>query len=77
MTLGFAAKLALTLRSTNVCAYKINDSPLKTYNIVSAKFLLQNNLVKVRFLGETFLLADTKMELVLRMPFLFVSNANF
>ena len=40
MTLGFAAKISLTPRSTNVGAQKINDSPLEIYGIVSAELSL-------------------------------------
>ena len=49
MTPGFANIIGLTLRSTNVGAQKIDGSPLETYGIVSAKFLLQDSLGKVRF----------------------------
>ena len=40
MTPGFAAKIDLIPRSTNVDAQKIDGLPLKTYGMVSAKFLL-------------------------------------
>ena len=77
MTPGFAAKIGITPRLTNVGAQKIDGSPLETYNMVSAEFLLQDSLEKVRFFEETFLLANTNMEVVLGMPFLSLSNADF
>ena len=77
MTPGFAAKIGLTPRSTNVGAQKIDGSPLETYGMVSAEFSLQDSLGRVRFFEETFLLADTNMEVVLGMPFLSLSNADF
>ncbi len=44
--------------------------------MVSASFLLQDSLGRVRFFEKTFLLADTNMEVVLRMPFLSLSNVD-
>ncbi len=41
-----------------------------------AKFSLQDSLGRVRFFEETFLLADTSMEVVLGMPFPSLSNAD-
>ena len=49
MTLVFAAKIGFTPKSTNVGILKIDGSPLKTYGMVSAEFLLQDSLGKVRF----------------------------
>ncbi len=42
-----------------------------------ARFLLQDNLGRVWFFEETFLLADTSMEVALRMPFLALNNVDF
>ncbi len=44
--------------------------------MASARFSIQDSLGRVRFFEETFLLADTSMEVVLGMPFLSLSNAN-
>ncbi len=77
MTPAFVARLGLITRVTNVGAKKIDGSPLETYGMASAEFLLQDNLEKVRFFEETFLLADTSVEVVLRMPFLSLGNADF
>ncbi len=44
--------------------------------MASARFLIQDSLGKVRFFEETFLLADTSIEVVLGMPFLSLSNVN-
>lgn len=67
-------KLGFTLRLTNVSNQKVDSSPLKTYDMVLAKFLLQDSIEKVRFFEETFLLADISMKVVLKMLFLSVSN---
>ncbi len=76
MTPGYTAELGLTARKTSVRAQKIDGSPLETYDMASASFLLQDSLGSVRFFEETFLLADTSMEVVLRMPFLSLSNTD-
>ncbi len=77
MTLAYAAELGLTTQKTSIGAQKIDGSPLETYGMVSACFSLQDSLGRVRFFEETFLLADTSMEVVLRMLFLALNNADF
>ncbi len=77
ITSAYAAELGLTTRKTSVGAQKIDGSPLENYNIISASFLLQDSLGRVQFFKETFLLADTSMEVVLGMSFLALNNANF
>ena len=76
MSSAYAKKLGLRIRPTNVGAQKIDRSHLDTFGIVIAGFSLQDKLGKVRFFQETFLVADTRMEVVLGMPFLTVSSAN-
>ena len=76
MTPAFAAKLGLSTQSTNLRAQKIDGSALKTYGMTIAGFSIQDNLGRARFFDETFLLADTSMEVVLGMPFLALSNAD-
>ena len=76
MTPTFAAKLGLSTQSTNVGAQKIDGSALKTYNMTIAGFSIQDGLGKIRFFEETFLLADTSMDVVLGMLFLSLSNAD-
>lgn len=44
--------------------------------MVSARFFLQDNLRRVRFFEEIFLLADISKEMVLGMLFLFFSNVD-
>ncbi len=76
MTPTFAAKLGLSPRQRGVGAQKIDGSPLETYGMASAGFLVQDKLGRIRFFEETFLLADTSMEVVLKMSFLAFSNAD-
>lgn len=77
MILAYTAKLSLSTQRTSIKAQKIDGSVLETYGIASASFLLQNSLRRVWFFEEIFLLADTSIEVILRMPFLSFSNADF
>lgn len=72
----YAEKLGPIPQSINVCAQTINGLPLEIYGIVIAEFSVHNKLDKAQFFEETFLLTSTNMEVVLGMPFLFLSNAN-
>ncbi len=76
MTLAYAAELGLTTWKTSVRAQKIDGPSLETYGMAPTSFSLQDSLGRVRFFEETFLLADTSMEVILGMPFLSLSNAN-
>ncbi len=76
MTPTYIAKLGLINRKTSIEAQKIDGSPLETYSMVTASFLLQDSLKRVRFFEETFLLTDTSIEVVLIMPFLSFSNTD-
>ena len=44
--------------------------------MVLITFSLQNSQESVWFFEETFLLANTSMEVILGMPFLFLGNAD-
>ena len=76
MTPAYAAHLGLKVRVTDVGAQKIDGSSLATYGMVIAAFQVVDKLGRSRFFQETFLLADISMEVVLGMPFLFLSNAD-
>ncbi len=73
---AYATKLGLTTGKTSVGVQKIDDSPLETYGMTSARFWIQDSLGKFRFFEETFLLADTSIEIVLGIPFFSLSNAD-
>lgn len=76
MTPAYITKLGLKLRSTNLSAQKIDGLALKTHNMTSASFSLQDSQGRVQFFEETFLLVDTNIKIVLEMPFLAFSNTN-
>lgn len=50
---------------------------LQIYCMASVGFLLQNNWGRVSFLKKIFQWADISMEIVLRMPFLFLSDSDW
>ena len=72
----YAKRLGLKTWKTNVRAQKIDDSTLKTFGIVIADFQVEDKGGRPRFFQETFLVANTKFEMVLRMLFLKISNAD-
>ena len=76
MTPAYAKKLGLRTWKTDVGAQKIDGSSLDTFEMVIVGFQVIDKLGRAWFFQETFLLADTTMEVVLRMPFLTLSNAD-
>lgn len=76
MTLTYIAKLGLTFQKTNIGAQKIDGLPLKTHGMALARFLFQDNLGRVSFFEKTFLLVNTSIDVILKMPFLSLNNAD-
>ena len=72
----FAQKLGLYIQKTNVGAQKIDDSTLKTFEMVIADFQVKDKGGRLKFFQETFLVANIKFEVILRMSFLKISNAD-
>ena len=76
MSPAYAKRLGLKTRKTNVGAQKIDGSALETFGMVIADFQVEDKSGRPRFFQETFLVADTRFEVILGMPFLKISNAN-
>lgn len=74
ITPAYTTKLGLNIQKTNIRAQKIDGLPIEIYSMVSASLSLQNSLERVWFFEKTFLLADTSIELILRISFLSFSN---
>lgn len=72
----YAAKLYLNTCFTNIGAQKIDDFTLETFGIVLASFKIKDKLGKYRFFKELFLLTETNIEVILKIPFLIFSNTN-
>ena len=70
----YVEKLSLKTEKTNVGAQKINGFALETFGMVIADFQVENKGGKPRFFQETFLIVNTKFEVILGMPFLKISN---
>ena len=76
MNPDFARKLGLKVWKTNVGAQKIDGSALETFGMVIADFQMEDKANRLRFFQEIFLVADTKSEMILGIPFLKISNAD-
>ena len=76
MSSAYAKRLGLKTWKTNVGAQKIDSSALETFWIVIADFHVEDKSGRPRFFQETFLVTDTKFEVVLGILFLKISNAN-
>lgn len=76
MTPTYVSKLGLKVRPTNVKVQKFDGSTLKIFGMVLVSFQVENKLKKTRFFQETFLVANTSVEVILRMLFLAFSNSN-
>ena len=76
MSPAYTKRLGPKTRKTNVGAQKIDGSTLETFGMVIADFQVEDKGGRPRFFQETFLIADTKFEVVLRMFFLKISNAD-
>ncbi len=77
MTPAYAAELGFTTRKTSIGAHKIDGLLLETHGMTSARFSIQDNVGRIRFFEETFLLADTSIEVILGIIFLTLSNVDF
>ena len=71
---AYAKKPGLRIRKTNIGAQKIDGSTLETYGMIIADFQVQDKFGKARFFQETFLVADTSIEVILRILFLILSK---
>ena len=76
MNPAYAKKLRLRIRQIGMGAQKIDGSNLNIFVMVIVSFSLQDKLGKFRFFQETFLMADTTIEVVFKMLFLTFSIAD-
>ena len=72
----YAKILGLKTRKTNVGAQKIDCFALETFEMVIADFQVEDKGGKPKFFQKTFLVANTKFEIILEMPFFKLSNAD-
>lgn len=67
MTPVYIIKLIFIIQKTNIRAQKIAIMLLEIYAMILAEFLFQNNLRRVLFFEETFLLTNISIKIVLKM----------
>ena len=72
----YVQKLEFKIRKINIKNQKIDGFILETFRMVIADFQVKDKVTKPRFFQETFLVADTKFEVILGMSFLKISNVN-
>lgn len=76
MTSINAKKLGFAIRKVNNSAQNIDEIILVFYNMAITGFLLQDKYVKDCFFEKMFLLANKTMDVILRVLFLTLSDAN-
>lgn len=76
MTSAYAVLLGLVIRKSDIGTLWIDDSALATYGMIIAGFLLQDKLGKFWFFEESLLLADTSIEMTLKMSLLIFSDTD-
>ena len=76
MTPTYAKQLGFQVQKIDVKARKIDSSLLWTFEMVIAGFQVEDKLGRAQFFSESFLLAETSMEVVLEMTFFTLSNAD-
>lgn len=74
ITPAYLTKWWLRPKPINNSTQKLHGLPPEIYDIASASFLLYNNLGKIWFFEETFLVADINIKVVLKMPFIALGN---
>ena len=76
MNPDFVQKLGFKVWKTNIKAQKIDGSILKIFIMVIADLQVEDKISRSKFFQKIFLVADTKFEVILRMFFLKLSNAD-
>ncbi len=76
MSQAFAHQLGLKICKTNIGTQKIDGTTLETYRMVVSTFSISDKDSRERFFEKSFLLADVKPDIVLKMLFLTMSNAD-
>ena len=76
MNPDFVRKLSLKVWKIKIRAQKIDGFALETFEIVITDLQIKDKIGRPRFFQKTFLMADTKFEVILRMLFLKLSNAD-
>lgn len=73
---AYATKINLKVRLINIGAQKIDGFILNTFRMVLTNFQMKDKLSEAQYFQETFLFADINLDVVLKMLFLALSNAD-
>lgn len=72
----FAQKLGLIIRAIDIGDQKIDSTMLNTYKMVIAAFLVTDKPNQRKFFEKTFLMANISPNIIFRMFFFILNNAN-
>ena len=73
---AFAKKFGFVMQFTNIGAQIIDGTTFKTYDMVIMAFSMVDQDIKVKFFEKTSLVANVSLDIVFRMFFFTLSNAN-
>ncbi len=76
MTQAFALQLGPKTRKTSIGAQKIVGITLELYGIIVSILSISDKSDKERFFKESFLLTNIKLDIILKIFFLTISNTN-
>lgn len=76
MSQAFAYSFGLKIRKINVRAKKIDGTSLGIYEMVVSTFFMSDINDRERFFEDSFVLADVRLDIVVKMPFLTMSNTD-
>ena len=76
MSAVYIKRLSFYIQKTNIGAQKIDNSALEIVGMVIADFQVKDKDGRPRFFQKTFLVADTKFEVILEKLFLKISNSD-
>lgn len=72
----YILKFGFKVYCTNIGAQKINSSIFEIFKMVPTSFQIKDKLEKTQFFQKMFLLTDFNIEIMLKMLYLTLSNAD-
>ena len=76
MSLNYIKKLKFKVWKTNIKDQKIDGLILEIFRIVIIDYQIEDKANRSRFFQKTFLIVDTKFEIILKKLFWKISNIN-
>ena len=73
---AFIIELGLKIRKTNIDTQKNNSTTLKIYRIIVSIFSISDKDDREKIFEKNFLLADIKLDIVVEILFVTISNTN-